>query len=87
MAQAVGTNFRPPTVPLSIMAPVCFFVEKLWGAIGKEPPFSTRSLKFFTESSAFDISKARKILAYQPDVEIAEGLKLTAEYFTDRGDL
>jgi dihydroflavonol-4-reductase len=87
VAKAVGTDFRPITVPLSIMAPACFVVEKLWGALGKEPPFSTRSLKFFTESSAFDISKAREVLAYQPDVEIAEGLKLTAEYFTDRGDL
>lgn len=87
VAQAVGTDFRPITVPLSIMAPACFVVEKLWGVLGKEPPFSTRSLKFFTESSAFNISKAQAILAYQPAVEIAEGLKLTAEYFTDRGDL
>jgi len=87
VAQAVETDFRPPTVPLSIMAPACFIVEKLWGALGKEPPFSTRSLKFFTESSAFSISKAQEVLAYQPCVEIAEGLKLTAKYFTDRGDL
>jgi nucleoside-diphosphate-sugar epimerase len=85
VARAAGTDFRPPTVPLLLMWPACYAVEKLWGALGKEPPFSTRSLKFFTESSAFDISKARKILGYQPEVDIAEGMGLTAEHFANEG--
>ncbi|MBT8088806.1 MAG: NAD(P)-dependent oxidoreductase [Gammaproteobacteria bacterium] len=85
VAQAVGTDFRPPTIPLTIMAPACFVVEKLWGALGKEPPFSTRSLKFFTESSAFDISKAREVLDYHPEVSIAEGMARTAKYFSNEG--
>ena len=85
VAQAVGTNFRPITIPLTIMAPACFMVEKLWGALGKEPPFSTRSLKFFTESSAFDISKARDVLNYQPEVGVAEGMALTAKHFGNEG--
>jgi nucleoside-diphosphate-sugar epimerase len=53
--------------------------------MGKEPPFSTRSLKFFTESSAFDISKAKNVLGFQPRVGIREGMKLTAKQFTDEG--
>lgn len=85
VVQAVGTDFRPITVPLVIMAPACLIVEKLWGALGKEPPFSTRSLKFFTDSSAFDISKARDVLDYQPKVDIAEGMALTAKYFSNEG--
>ena len=85
VAQAVGTDFRPVTVPLVIMAPACFMVEKLWGALGKEPPFSTRSLKFFTESSAFDISKARSVLGYEPKVDVPEGMGLTAKHFSDEG--
>lgn len=85
VARAVETDFRPMTVPLTVMWPTCFAVERVWGLMGKEPPFSTRSLKFFTESSAFDISKARKVLAFQPQVGIREGMKLTAEQFTDEG--
>jgi nucleoside-diphosphate-sugar epimerase len=85
VARAVETDFRPMTVPLTVMWPTCFVVERVWGLMGKEPPFSTRSLKFFTESSAFDISKARKVLAFQPRVGIREGMKLTAEQFTDEG--
>ena len=56
-----------------------------YGVMGKEPPFSTRSLKFFTESSAFDISKARDILGFQPRVGTREGMQLTAKQFTDEG--
>jgi len=85
VSRAVGTDFRPIKVPLTIMAPACFMVEKLWGAVGKEPPFSTRSLKFFTESSAFDISKAKDVLNYQPEVDVPEGMAMTARSFSNEG--
>jgi nucleoside-diphosphate-sugar epimerase len=78
-------ELRPITVPLTIMWPACFLVEQVWGLMGKEPPFSTRSLKFFTESSAFDISKAKRILGFQPSVGIREGMELTVKQFTDEG--
>ena len=82
---AVGSKISPVTVPLVIMYPACFLVEKTWGARGKEPPFSRRSLKFFTESSAFDISKARDLLHFEPKVGLAEGLAETARQFSDEG--
>ena len=85
VARAVGAELRPITVPLTIMWPACFVVEQVWGVMGKEPPFSTRSLKFFTESSAFDISKAKKLLGFQPRMGIREGMELTAKQFTDEG--
>jgi nucleoside-diphosphate-sugar epimerase len=85
VARAVGADLRPITVPLTVMWPACFLVENIWGAMGKEPPFSTRSLKFFTESSAFDISRAKKILDFQPRVGIREGMELTARKFAEEG--
>ena len=78
------SNFIPITVPLAIMVPTCLLVEKLFALVGKEPPFSRRSLKFFTESSAFDISKARTVLGYAPSVDLATGLMLTNKYFEDQ---
>ena len=85
VARAVNTDLRPITVPLTVMWPTCFLVERVWGVMGKEPPFSTRSLKFFTESSAFDISKAKNILGFQPEVDIRTGMDLTAKQFTTEG--
>ncbi len=51
----------------------------------KEPPFSTRSLKFFTESSSFDISKVKTDLNFQPAVALADGLRETHNSFVDAG--
>jgi nucleoside-diphosphate-sugar epimerase len=83
--KAVGLRVRPVTVPLVVMYPACLAAEVVWGIIGKEPPFSRRSLKFFTESSAFDISKAREILQFSPKIGLAEGLAVTADAFTSQG--
>ena len=85
VARAVGTELRPITVPLTVMWPACFLAEQVWGVMGKEPPFSTRSLKFFTESSAFDISRAKQILGFQPKVGVREGMELTAKQFLGEG--
>lgn len=85
VARAQDLEFKPITVPMTVMWPACFFAEKAFGIIGKEPPFSRRSLKFFTESSAFDISRARRVLGYDPQVSIADGLRLTREYYSSEG--
>lgn len=87
VARAQDIDFKPVTVPMFVMLPVCFVAEKVFGAIGKEPPFSRRSLKFFTESSAFDISRARQTLGYDPEVSIADGLRMTRDYFVREGSL
>jgi nucleoside-diphosphate-sugar epimerase len=45
-------------------------------AIGrKEPPISRRSLEFFTTNNAFDISKAKQLLGFNPSFTFEEGLK------------
>jgi len=87
VARAQDIDFKPTTVPMIVMWPACFLAEKVFGIIGKEPPFSRRSLKFFTESSAFDISRARRVLGYDPQVSIADGLRMTREYFVGEGSL
>lgn len=84
ITESQKSNFKPITVPLAIMAPACLLIEKIFALVGKEPPFSRRSLKFFTESSAFDISKARTVLGYAPSVDLATGLTLTNKYFEDQ---
>jgi nucleoside-diphosphate-sugar epimerase len=45
--------------------------------LGKEPPFSRRSLAFFENDNAFDCSAARRDLGYVPQVDFAEGLRRT----------
>jgi len=49
--------------------------ETVFGFIGKEPPISRRTLEFFNTTNAFDISKARRLLGFQPLFSLAEGLR------------
>ncbi|HEX5766273.1 MAG TPA: NAD(P)-dependent oxidoreductase [Woeseiaceae bacterium] len=85
IAEELGMAYSPPTIPAWLMKPVCFGVEKIAAIAGAEPPFSRRSLKFFSESSAFDISRARRVLGFEPVVGIRQGLRLTIAFYRQRG--
>jgi nucleoside-diphosphate-sugar epimerase len=50
-----------------------------------EPPLHRRRLDFFTKDRAFDISKAKKLLGYQPQVQLDEGLRRTAQWYAEHG--
>ena len=49
--------------------------ERVFTLIGKEPPVSRRSLEFFNTTNAFDISKAGRLLGFQPVFSLTNGLK------------
>jgi len=40
---------------------------------------------FFKKDRAFDISKAKRILGYRPQVGLKEGIHLTAEWYMENG--
>jgi len=77
MAAAAGC--RPPWlhVPLALVRPLFAAVEWLFQRLKREPPVSTRTLKFFTNNTAFSIAKARKRLGFEPRFGIAEGMRRT----------
>ncbi|MDQ3581931.1 MAG: NAD(P)-dependent oxidoreductase [Pseudomonadota bacterium] len=80
-----GLRFSPIRVPMGAMTALCLGMEGVFKVLGKEPPFSTRSLKFFTESSAFDIAKARRLLGFAPAVALHEGLAHTYRHYLAEG--
>ena len=49
--------------------------ETVFALAGKEPPVSRRSLEFFNTNNAFDISKAKQLLGFQPAFTFDEGLR------------
>jgi nucleoside-diphosphate-sugar epimerase len=73
---------RVPAWPVMTAAVAC---ELLCKPLGIEPPLHRRRVGFFTIHRAFDISKARRLLGYQPRVSLDEGLKATAEWYRSEG--
>jgi dihydroflavonol-4-reductase len=85
--EELGMDYRPVRLPAWFMEAACLTIEKLAGLARREPPFSRRSLKFFSESSAFDTSKAGRLLGFHPDVNTRQGIGLTIQHYRAQGIL
>jgi nucleoside-diphosphate-sugar epimerase len=66
-------NLRLPEAPVWLG---CLLLEGISKVTKKKAPFTRRSMKFYTGNTAFDISKAREEIGFNPQVELSEGLKL-----------
>ncbi len=67
-----------PVWPVWIAGALCELVCK---PLGISPPIYRRRIDFFIKDRAFDISKAKEILGYNPKIDLDEGLKRTAEWY------
>lgn len=76
------SRFRIPLWPVYAAAVLC---ETVCRPLGIEPPIYRRRLDFFTKDRAFDISKARRELNYNPTVPLKEGLTRTALWYKENG--
>jgi len=71
-------TFAPPIGPLMLAAKVC---EMLCKPLGIDPPLHTRRVEFFVKSRAFDNSKARELIGYDPKISTAEGVHKTIVWY------
>lgn len=78
-ACAVAVGVAPPRLRIPRHAALVLGgIAELGGRlIGKDPPFSRRTLAFFENDNAFDGSAARRDLGFVPRVAFADGLRLT----------
>jgi nucleoside-diphosphate-sugar epimerase len=53
--------------------------------LGVEPPLYRRRVDFYRKSRAFDITRARQVLGYNPTVSLQDGLRRTAEWYRTHG--
>jgi nucleoside-diphosphate-sugar epimerase len=53
--------------------------------LGIEPPLFRRRVDFFRKSRAFNISRARAELGYNPAIDLKTGIKRTADWYRAQG--
>jgi nucleoside-diphosphate-sugar epimerase len=58
--------------------------ETLFTPLGLAPPLYRRRVDFFTKSRAFDISRARAELKFDPRVGLREGIGRTLGWYRDQ---
>jgi nucleoside-diphosphate-sugar epimerase len=74
--------FHVPAGPLRLAGAV---VEAICVPLGLEPPLHRRRVEFWTKSRAFSIGKARRVLGYEPKVDVDEGVARTARAYREAG--
>lgn len=84
-AHAIGT--RPPgfTIPYPIMSIAAAACEWLCKPLGISPPLHRRRLTFFKHNRAFSTDKAKRVLGYQPQVDLDEGFIRTVAWYREQG--
>lgn len=71
-----------PVWPVWLAGALC---ELFCRPLGIEPPLFRRRVDFFLKDRAFDISKAKRLLGYNPEVSLREGIKRTADWYLKEG--
>ncbi|KAA3612262.1 MAG: NAD-dependent epimerase/dehydratase family protein [Calditrichaeota bacterium] len=75
-------KLKIPVWPVWFAGLLC---EIICRPFGIAPPIYRRRVDFFIKDRAFDISKAKKLLGYQPIIQLDDGLTRTAKWYKEQG--
>jgi nucleoside-diphosphate-sugar epimerase len=75
-------RFHWPSGPVYLAAALC---EGLLRPLRVEPPLHRRRLDFYLKNRAFRIDKAKRILGWQPGVDLEEGIARTLDWYRKAG--
>jgi nucleoside-diphosphate-sugar epimerase len=75
-------GFRLPLAPMLALAAV---VEDSCAALKLDPPIYRRRMDFFYSDSEFDTARARRVLGWEPKVDLKAGIRRTLEDYQRSG--
>ena len=84
-AQALGVEVKIPHYPVWPLVLAGHVCEKACKPFNITPPIFPRRVDWYRQNRAFDISKAKRELGYQPKIDLDEGLKRTGEWYKQEG--
>ena len=84
-ADSVGAGSPKIRLPYGLLISMAWLLEKTLVPLGIEPPLHVRRVRFFKNNRAFDISKAREMLRYEPQVSLKEGMSKTVAWYREEG--
>ena len=82
IARVKPPRLHLPVWPFWTAGALC---EAICAPFGLEPPIYRRRVDFFTKSRAFDITRARREIAYAPSVGLRDGIRRTLDWYRDHG--
>jgi nucleoside-diphosphate-sugar epimerase len=87
IATSLGRDLPFGDLPLWLANLVADAFAVIPGFQGERAPLTRSRVKFLTNSRVYNIERARKELGYKPGVGLAQGMKITAEWYKKHGYL
>jgi nucleoside-diphosphate-sugar epimerase len=87
ITRATGSKRYGLRLPLAPMLALAAVVEDGCAALKIDPPIYRRRMDFFHSDSEFDISRARRVLDWEPNVGLREGIRRTLEDYRSAGQV
>lgn len=87
VTRATGSRRYGFRLPLAPMLAIAGVVEDVCARFGIDPPIYRRRMDFFHSDSEFDTSRARRVLGWEPKVDLREGILRTLEDYRASGQL
>jgi nucleoside-diphosphate-sugar epimerase len=85
IAELLGVPTPRLRIPLAPVRALALVIEAFCKPLGIPPPLYPRRVDFFSSDYAFEISKARQMLGYQPQYGLAQGIESTLEWYRRNG--
>ncbi|MFZ5516437.1 MAG: NAD-dependent epimerase/dehydratase family protein [Candidatus Zhuqueibacterota bacterium] len=85
VAEALGVAAPTRKIPVWPVWTAGLLCEMACYPLRIQPPIYRRRVDFFIKDRAFDISKAKKLLGYQPTIDLKTGLKQTGDWYREQG--
>lgn len=85
IARVIDIDLRIHHLPFWPAYAIAALVEQAYRPLSREPPIFRRRLDWFRQNRAFDITKAKREIGYNPAVDLAEGLERTARWYAEAG--
>lgn len=79
ISQQLKVRNQRTNLPISLGQMTGMALELIFKLVGRQPPFSRRSMDFFLKHNAYTIAKAQSRLNYQPRVDLLTGIRKTLQ--------
>lgn len=85
VARAVGVDPPRRRIPYAPVHAAAWLCDRLCRAVGVNPPLYPRRVEFFALDRAFTTEKARRLLGYEPAIDLEQGLADTFRWYQREG--
>jgi len=85
VARALGVPPPRIRIPLFPVQAAAVVTEMICKPLGIQPPLYPRRVDFFRSDYVFDVSKAKRVLGYAPQNDVADGVNKTKAWYEERG--